>query len=135
MPDCYQPSNCARLSIIRIQYSGMSESYSSVQSKAAEAKDEYQQAEEALTAFIADSHIDDLNRLIAEKQHIIESLQLARQMAVTTVIDGKVEDGLQTLADHYTTKRKNDCWKTPGRCASRCRRGGRMAQQPTAWPS
>jgi len=87
-------------------YGSVPESYSSVQSEVTGTRDEYQQAEESLTAFIADSHIDDLNRLIAEKQHIIKSLQLARQMAVTTVIDGKAEDGLQTLADHYTTKRK-----------------------------
>jgi len=86
-------------------YGGVPE-YSSVLSEVTGARHEYQQAEEALTAFIADSHIDDLDRLIAEKQHIIESLQLARQMAVTTVIDGKVKDGSQTLADHYTTKRK-----------------------------
>jgi succinoglycan biosynthesis transport protein ExoP len=87
-------------------YSGVPESYASVQSEVKGAKDEYRQVEEALTAFIADSRIDNLHRLITETQRIVNSLQSARELAVTTVVDEGVEDRMQTLADYYATKRK-----------------------------
>ncbi len=88
-------------------YSGVPESYSSVQNELAEAKDEYQQAEDALTAFIAANRIDDLNRLIAEKQHIINSLQSARQTAVTTVIDEEVKARSQIIAAYVNAQAQN----------------------------
>jgi uncharacterized protein involved in exopolysaccharide biosynthesis len=88
-------------------YSGVPESYSSVQSELTEARDEYQQAEEALTAFIADNRIDEFDRLIAEKQHIINGLQSARQLAVTTVISEEVKARSQIIAAYVSAQAQN----------------------------
>jgi uncharacterized protein involved in exopolysaccharide biosynthesis len=81
--------------------------YSSVQSEGAEARDEYDQAEKALTAFIADNRIDEFDRLIAEKQHIINSLQSATQTAVTTVITEEVKARSQIIAAYVNAQAQN----------------------------
>ena len=88
-------------------YSRRPESYISVQKQVITAQEIYKQAEEALTAFIAKSYIDDLNRLIAEKQHIIDSLQSARQTAVTTMIDEEVKARSRIIAAYVNAQTQN----------------------------
>jgi uncharacterized protein involved in exopolysaccharide biosynthesis len=88
-------------------YSRRPESYTSVQKQVITAQETHEQAEEALTAFIAESRIDDLNRLIAEKQHIINSLQSARQTAVTTMIDEEVKARSQIIAAYVNAQTQN----------------------------
>jgi uncharacterized protein involved in exopolysaccharide biosynthesis len=67
------------------------ESYTSVLRQVVATQENYEQSELALTIFVAESRIDELERRIT---------------AVTGTLDIQVEDGLETLASHYETKRK-----------------------------
>jgi uncharacterized protein involved in exopolysaccharide biosynthesis len=83
-------------------YRDRPESYTSVQEQVVTAQETYEQAEGALTIFVATNQIGTLSRLITEKQQTIDSLQSVRK----TIFDQQVANGLQTLTSHYATKRK-----------------------------
>ena len=83
------------------------ESYTSVREQVVEGQSTYEQVEDALTTFIATSRIDELGRLIAEKRHIIDSLQSGRQTAITTMIDVEIRVLSQIIAAHVDAQTQN----------------------------
>jgi len=88
-------------------YSDAPESYAQVEHQTTAAKAEYDEAEAALTAFVAENRIDDLNRQIGEKQQIIASLQSGRQTALTTVIDEQMKAQKQIIAAYINAQASN----------------------------
>ncbi len=88
-------------------YHNRPESYTSVQEQVVEAKATCEQAEDALTTFVATNRLDELGRLITERQHIIDSLQSARQTAMTTMINEEVKAYSQIIAAYVSAQTQN----------------------------
>ena len=88
-------------------YSGAPESYAGMKQQSESAKATYDKAEVALTAFIAQNRIDDLNRQIEEKEEIIASLQSGRQTAVKTVIHEQMKAQTQIIAAYLDAEATN----------------------------
>lgn len=79
----------------------------SVEVEMAESQTTYEQAQQALEAFIAEDDIDRLNRLIAEKQDIIQSLQQGRQTAITTIVDQQLAAQSQVISAFINAQASN----------------------------
>jgi len=86
---------------------GVPGSRDTIEGQSVSAKAAYENAQAALTLFIADNQIDELNRQIQEKQEIIASLQSGKQTAVTTVIDTELEARSKIIAEYINTQANN----------------------------
>ncbi len=67
----------------------------------------YEQAQRELEEFIAQNDIDRLNRLIAEKQDIIQSLQRGRQTAISTIVDTQLAAQSQVISAFINAQASN----------------------------
>jgi len=67
----------------------------------------YDQAQQSLEDFIASNEIARLDRLIAEKQDIIQSLQKGRQTAITTIVDEELAARGQIISAYITAQANN----------------------------
>jgi len=87
-------------------YSGVPGSYAQVEHQATVAKAEYDESEAALTAFVANNRIDDLDRQIDETQQIITAYSDARTDSRLIAFNEEQHGRLQTLKDYWETKNK-----------------------------
>ena len=78
-------------------FSGAAGIYPSLQVEWKKAKDEYETAEKALTAFVAENRMDELDRLIGEQQTMIDTLQEAKQANISLAVDKEQEAKRQLL--------------------------------------
>ncbi|MBI3959625.1 MAG: hypothetical protein HY328_12520 [Chloroflexi bacterium] len=67
----------------------------------------YEQAQRGLEEFIAQNEVDRLNRLIAEKRDIIQSLQQGRQTAITTIVDQQLAAQSQIISAFINAQASN----------------------------
>ncbi len=79
----------------------------SVEVEMAQSQTTYEQTQRELEAFIAQNDIDRLNRLIAEKQDIIQSLQQGRQTAITTIVDQQLAAQSQVISAFINAQASN----------------------------
>lgn len=79
----------------------------SVEVEMAQSQTTYEQAQGELEEFIAQNNIDRLNRLIAEKQDIIQSLQQGRQTAITTIVDEELAARRQIISAYINAQASN----------------------------
>jgi len=79
----------------------------SVELEMAQSQTTYEQTQRALEEFIAQNGIDRLNRLIAEKQDIIQSLQQGRQTAITTIVDQQLAAQSQVISAFINAQASN----------------------------
>ena len=82
-------------------YSGRAQSPANIQAQVAEAEDSYQKAEEALTQFLGDNRIDELNREIQAKQKLITNYKDAQTTTQAAAVSKQLETKRQVLADYY----------------------------------
>ncbi len=86
---------------------GATISLETVNNETVRAKGEYDTAQQALVDFITNNQIDELNRQITEKQAIVTALSSARQVAIDTVVNGRIGRDKEALAKIYDTQLKN----------------------------
>ena len=79
----------------------------SVEVELNQAQATYEQAQSQLEEFIAQNEIDRLNRLIAEKQDIIQSLQQGRQTAINTIVDTQLAAQSQVISAFINAQANN----------------------------
>ncbi|MBN1890312.1 MAG: hypothetical protein JW850_20125 [Thermoflexales bacterium] len=82
---------------------GAPEQYAkSIQTELEQARYKYEQAQTAVETFVERSQLDRLARTISDKQHIIDSLQRAKQTTITSIVDEEI--GIrQAIVDAYST--------------------------------
>ncbi len=68
----------------------------------------YDVAQTNLEVFVQDNDLDHLNRIIAEKQATINSLQAAKQAALTDYIDEIVNGRKQTIQTYLNARTQNE---------------------------
>lgn len=86
---------------------GATISLETVNNETVRSKGEYDAAQQALVDFITNNQIDELNRQITEKQAIVTALSSARQVAIDTVVNGRIGRDKEALAKIYDTQLKN----------------------------
>lgn len=79
----------------------------SVEMELVQAQNSYDQSQQALEEFIAQNEIDRLNRQIAEKREIIQSLQQGRQTAITTLVDQQLAAQSQIISAFIDAQTRN----------------------------
>jgi succinoglycan biosynthesis transport protein ExoP len=82
-------------------YGGRTQSPASIQAQVAEARDSYQQTEEALIEFLGDNRVDELNREIQAIQTLIADYRDAQTKAQTAAFNQQLETKRQVLANYY----------------------------------
>jgi uncharacterized protein involved in exopolysaccharide biosynthesis len=82
--------------------------FSDIEQQVQNARDEYDQAQEALLTFLTeDDRIYELQRQIAEEEAMIENLRKARRSAMSAVIDKEVEIKQQLISAYLEDDIKN----------------------------
>ena len=87
-----------------------SELVASVNTEMVKAQTEYENAQKELEAFVAHNEVDKFNRLIAEKQDIIASLQAGKQTAVTTIVDEELQARARSSPPISMPRPATGCW-------------------------
>jgi uncharacterized protein involved in exopolysaccharide biosynthesis len=85
---------------------GTSETLGSLQTQIAQAKTEYQKAQEDLDQFIAQNKVDEYQRQINDITVVLASLRKAQ----TTVNDQQVQDPMVRLTQAYSDSRQNELY-------------------------
>lgn len=71
------------------------------------ARDEYDQSQEALTAFLEESHINQARRQLSEKTKILGLLHSARQKAISTTLNAEIDAKAQVYQAYLKAEAKN----------------------------
>ncbi|GIV77839.1 MAG: hypothetical protein KatS3mg050_2233 [Litorilinea sp.] len=79
----------------------------SIQAELAKAQEKYQQSQAQLEQFIAQSRVDELNRLVAEKQDIIDNLQRGKRTAIAALVDEAVKARQEVIAAYLEAQTRN----------------------------
>ncbi len=79
----------------------------SIQTELAKAQEKYQQSQAQLEQFIAQSRVDELNRLVAEKQDIIDNLQRGKRTAIAALVDEAVKARQEVIAAYLEAQTRN----------------------------
>ena len=82
-------------------YGGRPQSLVSIQAQAVEARETYQETQEALTKFVGENQIDRLQREINAKQKLIASYKEAQTTSQSAAFSGQLEAKRGMLADYY----------------------------------
>ncbi len=82
-------------------------SYAVIKDQTDRAKNDYDRAQAALTAFMAQNKVDEWNRQIDETKTIITSLRGARSTAVSTIINAQTGADQQIIAELYKDQAAN----------------------------
>ncbi|MEJ2304199.1 MAG: Wzz/FepE/Etk N-terminal domain-containing protein [Anaerolineales bacterium] len=78
---------------------GTDEVYQSVQHQTTESKSEYDQAQAALEAFLADNQASEYQRQIGEQQAMIDSLSVGRTLSAGTIISNTMASQLTAFTE------------------------------------
>jgi capsular polysaccharide biosynthesis protein len=71
------------------------------------ARDEYDQSQEALTAFLEESHINQARRQLTEKTKILALLHSARQKAISTTLNAEIDAKAQIYQAYLKAEAEN----------------------------
>lgn len=80
---------------------------SAVERELLKAQDEYEAAQDSLEVFVGQNDLEQVSRLIKEKQDIIASLQAGKQTAITTIVDQELEARRQIISAYITAQASN----------------------------
>jgi len=82
-------------------------SSTSVQSEAADAREEYQTTQTAYEQFMAETQIDEINRRIEEKRFIISSLQQGQRTALEALVETQIAADARVLSAYINAQADN----------------------------
>ena len=83
------------------------EVFESVQIEMESARIDYQSTQDELERFVADNEVKKLERLIAEKQGIIDSLQLGKQTAIDALVEEETNAQRQVISAYLNALAQN----------------------------
>lgn len=86
---------------------GAGETETAIVQQVVRTKADYDTAQQAIIEFRADSRIDELNRQIQEKEHLVGSLQTGKQTAIASIIDEELNAQKEIVTAYLNAQAQN----------------------------